>query len=134
MRGLSTLRPYLSLLRGQELFLTVAGLLMLVSTAVSLAIPLVAGRLVDAFGGQGSTGAPAGLDRRLLLWMGLLLLAQLAGSFLFSVASARLALTTVTRLRRRLFAHLLELPALFFSGQKAGDLSTRVTKIGRAHV
>ena len=127
MRGLSTLRPYLSLLRGQELFLAVAGLLMLVSTAVSLAIPLVAGRLVDAFGGQGSTGAPAGLDRRLLLWMGLLLLAQLAGSFLFSVASARLALTTVTRLRRRLFAHLLELPALFFSGQKAGDLSTRVT-------
>ncbi|MBK6734727.1 MAG: ABC transporter ATP-binding protein [bacterium] len=124
---MSTLRPYLSLLRGQELFLTVAGLLMLVSTAVSLAIPLVAGRLVDAFGGQGSTGAPAGLDRRLLLWMGLLLLAQLAGSFLFSVASARLALTTVTRLRRRLFAHLLELPALFFSGQKAGDLSTRVT-------
>ncbi|MBK7045162.1 MAG: ABC transporter ATP-binding protein [bacterium] len=126
-RGLASLRPYLSLLRGQELFLTVAGLLMLVSTAVSLAIPLVAGRLVDAFGGQGSTGAPAGLDRRLLLWMGLLLLAQLAGSFLFSVASARLALTTVTRLRRRLFAHLLELPALFFSGQKAGDLSTRVT-------
>ncbi|MBK8165328.1 MAG: ABC transporter ATP-binding protein [bacterium] len=127
-RGLSTLRPYLSLLRGQEPALAVAGVLMLVSTAVSLAIPLVAGRLVDAFGGQaGAAGAPPGLDGRLLLWMGLLLLAQLAGSFLFSVVSARLALTTVTRLRRRLYAHLLELPALFFSGQKAGDLSTRVT-------
>lgn len=121
--GLRALRPYLSLLRGQEPSLAAAGALMLVATAVSLAIPLVAGRFVDA----AAAVDPAGADRRLLLWLGALLLAQLAGSFLFSVVSARLALETVTRLRRRLYAHLLELPALFFAGQKAGDLSTRVT-------
>jgi subfamily B ATP-binding cassette protein MsbA len=98
---------------------------MLLATAISLAIPLVAGRFVDAMGGQ--AGAPTGPDRPLLLWLSLLLLVQLVGSFLFAVVSARLALETVTRLRRRLFAHMLELPALFFTGQKAGDLSTRVT-------
>lgn len=127
-RGLGALRPYLSLLAGQGGTLAVATLLMLVSTAISLAIPLVAGRFVDAMGlKDGGAGATMGPDRHLLPWLALLLLVQLAGTFLFSVVSARLALETVTRLRRRLFAHLLELPALFFSGQKAGDLSTRVT-------
>jgi ABC-type multidrug transport system fused ATPase/permease subunit len=42
------------------------------------------------------------------------------------VVSARLGQRTVTRLRKRLFAHMLELPALFFTGQRAGDLSSRV--------
>ncbi len=128
-RGLGSLRPYLALLRGQGPTLAIATLLMLVSTAISLAIPLVAGRFVDAMGLRDAGGATAanGPDRHLLPWLGLLLLVQLTGTFLFSVVSSRLALETVTRLRRRLFAHLLELPALFFSGQKAGDLSTRVT-------
>lgn len=122
--GLRALRPYLSLLRGQEAALAAAGALMLLATAVSLAIPLVAGRFVDAAAATVDHGDGR---RQLLGWLGALLLAQLGGSFLFSVVSARLALETVTRLRRRLYAHLLELPALFFAGHKAGDLSTRVT-------
>lgn len=121
--GLSALRPHLSLLRGQEPAFAIALLLMLASTAVSLAIPLAAGRFVDAAAAARATTT----DGRLLAGLGALLLAQLVSSFLFSVVSARLALETVTRLRRRLYAHLLELPALFFTGQKAGDLSTRVT-------
>lgn len=122
--GLAALRPHLSLLRGQEAPLAGALLLMLASTAISLAIPLVAGRFVDA-AAAAARGGDAG--RGFLLGLGALLAAQLVSSFLFSVVSARLALETVTRLRRRLYAHLLELPALFFTGQKAGDLSTRVT-------
>ncbi len=102
-----------------------AGLLMSVATAISLAIPLVAGRFVDSFGP--SAAASRGPGTTQLWWLGALLVVQLIGSFLFSVLSGRLALRTVTRLRRRLFAHLLELPALFFAGQKTGDLSSRVT-------
>ena len=75
MKGIGSLKPYLSLLRGQEADIALALVLMLGSTAVALAIPVYAGRLVDVLGG----------------------------------------------------AALLELPALFFTGQKAGDLSTRVT-------
>jgi len=123
LRGLKALAPYLSLLRGQEPALAGAVVLMLISTAVSLAIPLYAGKLVGYLGTPGSAllaGAPWPLLAGLLG-------VQLVGSFLFQVLSARVGLETAARLRRRVFSHLLELPALFFSGQKAGDLSSRVT-------
>lgn len=121
--GLATLKPYLGLLRGQlrELFLVL--LLMLGSTGLSLAIPIYAGRFVDLLG---DAALPA-LRHDQLLLLCLLLVAQLVTSFIYQVVSARLGLCTITRLRRRIYAHLLELPALFFSGQKAGDLSSRVT-------
>jgi ABC-type multidrug transport system fused ATPase/permease subunit len=118
----STLKPYASLLRGQELNLAAVVLLMLMSTAVSLVIPLQAGRFVDLLS---AGGPPAG--RGPLVWLGLLLVVQLAGSFFYQYLSNRLGLVTVTRLRQRLFAHLLDLPSLFFTHQKAGDLSSRMT-------
>lgn len=121
--GFGALRPYFRLLRDQRLDLALVLLLMLVSTGVSLAIPVIAGRFVDTVNGVLKT--VPGHDQLLLL-AGLLVL-QLLGSFFFNITSARLGLRTVTRLRHRLFAHLLELPSLYFSGQKAGDLSSRVT-------
>lgn len=125
--SVKALRPYLSLLHGQyrDLALTLA--LMLLSTGVSLAIPLFAGRFVDAMGRVAAGQALPGLSRGHALILGGLLVVQLAGAFLFAVFSARLGLRTVTRLRKRIFSHLLELPALYFSGQKAGDISSRVT-------
>jgi len=119
--SLRALRPYLSLLQGQYRDLTIALLLMAVSTAVSLAIPLFAGRLVDrlkATGGQ--------IPEHLLLGLGALLVLQLGGSFFYSLVSRRLGLRTVTRLRRRVFGHLVELPSLFFTHHKPGDLSSRI--------
>ena len=121
--GLARLRPYFSLLSGQVPELVLAGLLMTGSAAAALAVPVFAGRLVDVLGGA-SPGAAA---RDHLLLLGGLLAAQLAAGFLFNVVSARLGLRTVTRLRLRVYAHLLELPALHFTGQKAGDISSRVT-------
>ncbi|MCB1182864.1 ABC transporter ATP-binding protein [bacterium] len=123
--GLAALRPYLSLLRGQGGRLALVTALMIVSTAISLAIPLQAGRFVDGFAAAADGASP--IDGRALGLLGGLLVLQLAGSFTFSVASAQLGLRTVTRLRRRLYDHLLELPSLYFVDQKAGDLSTRVT-------
>ena len=122
--GITALRPYLSLLRGQFRDLSLTIILMLVSTAFTLAIPVFAGRFVDALGN--SEGAH-GLDRTHLLILALLLIFQLLGTFFSSVLSARLGLRTVTRLRQRIYAHLLELPSLFYSKQKAGDISSRVT-------
>jgi subfamily B ATP-binding cassette protein MsbA len=123
--GFSALRPYLSLLRGQELNLLAAAILMIASTAVTLAIPVFAGRFVDAMGSALDGSNP--LTSRNLTYLVLLLILQLCGTFSFTVVSARLGLRTITRLRRRLFAHLLELPSLYFTDQKAGDLSSRVT-------
>ena len=118
----STLRPYATLLRGQGFNLAAVLALMLVSTAVSLAIPLQAGHFVDLLADHGGLR-----DLRPVYWMSLLLVLQLVGNFWYQYLSSRLGLKTVTRLRRRLFAHLLELPSLYFTHQKAGDLSSRMS-------
>ncbi len=123
-KGFTALRPYLSLLKGQEYQLAAATFLMIISTGVSLAIPVFAGKFVDTMGTATGTDF---LNSRNLTILILLLVLQLCGTFLFTVVSARLGMQTVTRLRRRLFAHLLELPSLYFTEQKAGDLSSRVT-------
>ena len=119
----TTLKPYWSLLQGQGPIMGAVIVLMLASTAVSLAIPLQAGRFVDFLADGGHLTAHKGP----LLILGGLLVAQLVGSFLYQYLSSRLGLRTVTRLRRRLFAHLLDLPSLYFTHKKAGDLSSRMT-------
>ncbi|MEZ4387923.1 MAG: ABC transporter ATP-binding protein [Candidatus Krumholzibacteriia bacterium] len=121
--SLRSLLPYLPLLKGQVPEFAAVMVLMLLSTAVSLAIPLEAGHLVDLFGAPGARPPLT----RLLGGLGGLLAVQLVGSFFYSYLSQRLGLNTVNRLRQRLFAHLLALPSLYFTGQKAGDLSARMT-------
>lgn len=121
--GFGILLPYFSLLKSQRADFFIVIILMLFSTAVSLAIPIFAGRFVDAISGT-TVGIPS---RNQLVILGILLLAQLLGTFFFKITSARLGLHTVTTLRRQLFSHLLELPSLYFSTQKAGDLSSRAT-------
>jgi subfamily B ATP-binding cassette protein MsbA len=111
------------LLRGQIPELVAVIVLMLIATGVSLAIPLEAGRLVDLFGGDG----PKPSFATAIGVLGGLLAVQLVGSFFYHYLSQRLGLRTAVRLRRRLFAHLLGLPSLYFTGQKAGDLSARMT-------
>lgn len=121
--GLTSLLPYISLLKGQYRDLVFTLALMAISTAVSLAIPVFAGRFVDAL----ADGLALAQNTRILGILAGLLGLQLLGTYLYTVISARLGLGTITRLRSRLFAHLLELPSLFFTRQKAGDLSTRMT-------
>ena len=62
-----------------------------------------------------------------ILILGGLLVVQLLGNFCYQYLSGRLGLRTVTRLRQRLFDHLVGLPSLYFTHTKAGDLSSRVT-------
>jgi ATP-binding cassette, subfamily B, bacterial MsbA len=121
--GFGILTPYFRLLKNQRADFLLVIILMLFSTAVSLAIPIFAGRFVDAISGA-VVDHPS---RTQLIILGLLLFAQLIGTFFFKITSARLGLHTVTLLRRQLFSHLLELPSLYFTEQKAGDLSSRAT-------
>lgn len=125
--GFKALYPYVSLLRGQEFDIVLTSILMLSSTAVTLTIPVYAGRFVDTLGRSTEAIAMHSLPLDHLFFLILLLILQLLGTFFSAVVSARLGLRTVTRLRQRIFSHILELPALYFSGQKAGDLSSRVT-------
>jgi subfamily B ATP-binding cassette protein MsbA len=122
LQGLRRLRGYSFLLRGQSRDLALVFLLMVASSGVSLVIPLYAGRFVDALGHGLAEGATP-----LLGMLALLLGAQFVATYFYSVTSARLGLRSVTILRRRLFAHLLELPSLELARQQAGDLSSRMT-------
>ena len=81
--GISSLRPYLSLLRGQEVDLALAILLMLFATGVSLAIPVFAGKFIDTMG----SSSLSGLGTTPLTILGALLVAQLIGSFFFTLIS-----------------------------------------------
>lgn len=119
----SILRPYWSLLHGQWRAFAAVLVLMLVSTGVNLAIPVQAGRFVDLL----SDGGLQGASPTALVVLGVLLVAQLIGGFLYQYLSRRVGLNVVTRLRQRLFTHLLSLPSLYFTHQKAGDLSSRMT-------
>jgi len=121
--GLKSLRPYFWLLQGQYREFVAMLILMAVSTSVSLAIPIYAGHFVDALAGGWSRERTLNM----LAILGGLLVLQLGGTFLYSVISARLGLGVITRLRQRLFAHMLELPSLYFTHQKGGDLSARMT-------
>jgi len=123
LTGLSALKPYLQLLRGHWLDLAWVNLLMVVSTGVSLAIPVYAGRFVDALTRTAEEGGSSPLIGLLVV----LLVVQLLTTYLYTVISARFGLGYITSLRKRLMTHLLELPSLFFTHQKAGDLSARMT-------
>ena len=93
IRKIKVLRPYLSLLHGQYLDLSLTAFLMLASTGVSLAIPLYAGRFVDAIKDAGGLSA---LNRNHLIIMVVLLIVQLLGTFFSTVIGARLGLRSVT--------------------------------------
>ncbi len=121
--GFAALGPYFALLRGQFLDLAFVLLLMLVSTGISLSIPVIAGRFVDTLRDVDHFV----LGNQQLVILALLLIAQLGASFAYQVVSARLGLRTVTKLRRRVYTHILELPSLYFTNKKAGDISSRVT-------
>ncbi len=121
--GLRILGPYVARLRHHRREVALVHLLMLASTAFSLAIPLQAGRFVDVLAGR----FPPEARLSTLVLVCALLAAQLAGTFLSTVVSERLGLDYISRLRKRLFAHLLELPSLYYGDQQGGDLSTRVT-------
>ena len=122
-QALSSLRPYLSMLGELKGRTTLIVLLMLASTAVGLAIPLIAGRYIDALMAAGR----GDYQPRLLALLACGLVLQLAGSYFYSVHTARLGLAVITRLRSRVASHLIDLPCLYFTKHRAGDLSTRMT-------
>ncbi len=121
--GLRALLPYLRELRHHRRDFLLVNLLMVASIGFSLAIPLQAGRFVDALGGR----LPDADRAAALGAVAALLVAQLAGTYLSTIVSSRLDLAYISRLRRRVFGHLLELPSLCYGDHHGGDLSTRVT-------
>ncbi|MCW3054755.1 MAG: Lipid export ATP-binding/permease protein MsbA, partial [Chthonomonadales bacterium] len=103
--------------RGRLLFATV---LMLVSTGISLSLPLAARGALDRVL---QTHDVATLDHLALLLVGLVLVGALF-SYAQYLVMAYAGNRIVQEMRARLFAHLQRLPVVFFDRTRSGDLTS----------
>jgi ATP-binding cassette, subfamily B, bacterial len=102
--------------------LALLSLLMLLETAVALALPWAGGRIATTVLSDGSAGVRPLLAALLGLFAVQAAL-KLGNSYLMGRTSARL----LADLRVRLYDHLQSLPMAFFHGQRHGDIVALVT-------
>lgn len=112
-----------SYLRHQRLKLTMAILLIVVSSGLQLLGPLLMGRAIDDYI---LTKDMDGLTRIVLLMAGVYLLSS-AIAWLQARLMTVVAQRTVHRLRQDIFAKLQRLPLKFFDSRPHGDTMSRVT-------
>ncbi|MBA4160472.1 MAG: ABC transporter ATP-binding protein, partial [Gemmatimonadetes bacterium] len=107
----AALRELLPRLRPHAGALAIAGVLLLLTSAIGLAFPRVVGYLLDAAFVDGNAGL---LDRIALGLAGLFLLQaifQFGQTYLISATGERV----IGQLREDLFSHLVTLPPAFFA-------------------
>jgi subfamily B ATP-binding cassette protein MsbA len=108
--------PYWYLLVG-------AGIAMLIGSLTGLALPAIAGSLIDTVFVKGD---PNGLNQATLFLVGAFIIQAISAftqNFLLSYSGERV----VTNLRISLYAHLQKLPLGFFNERRTGDLISRLT-------
>lgn len=115
-RLLGLASPYWRLLLG-------AGLLMLVSTGASLALPLLTKNALDRVVQAREIAA---LDRLVIGLLGMALLTALL-SFAQFLLMAQAGSRIVMEMRSKLFAHLQRLPIAFFDNARSGELTSRLS-------
>ncbi len=115
-RLLALAKPYWKLLLS-------AGILMLISTGVSLYLPLAARNELDHVLKTRQIGS---LDRLAFQLIGLLLVSTVLG-FGEYLMVAYAGNKIVAGLRAKLFAHLQSLPVAFFDRTRSGDLTSRLS-------
>lgn len=121
--SLSALRRLLALVRPYRALLIVAGTFLLISTSISLSIPLVARSALDNVLKTQQIGA---MDRLALLMLALILIASLLG-FAEHLLIATMGNRIVMDMRGRLFAHLQRLPVAFFDKARSGNLTSHLS-------
>lgn len=103
--------------------LLLAGILMLLSTGVNLAMPVFAQRALDKVLQSQSIGA---LDILALSIIGLIVVAS-ALTFVHSILLAKTGARIVTEMRKKLFSHLQLLPVAYFDRTRSGDLASHLS-------
>lgn len=121
--SVAAVRRLLALARPYAAPLTLAGVLMLLSTLLSLSLPLVSQRALDRVLQTRDIGS---LDRLALGVFGLIALAALISLAEYMLV-AHAGNKIVLEMRARLFAHLQRLPVAFFDRTRSGDLTSRLS-------
>ncbi len=99
-----------------------AAVLLLVSTAIGLAFPLVVRELLDAAFLAGDRGLLDRIAVGLVILFAFQAVANFGQSYLTAAASERV----VADLRRDLFGHLVHQPPGFYAQRRVGELSSRI--------
>ena len=121
--SLSALRRLLRLAAPYRSQLLLAGVLMLLSTGITLSLPLVTRRAIDQFTTlhQGRV-----LDQLALALVGLIVLGSVFsyGQYLLMAYAGN---RVVMEMRQNLFAHIQRLPVAFFDRTRSGDLTSHLS-------
>ena len=121
--SVTAIRRLLALAAPYRPVLITAGILMLLSTAVSLSLPLVTRYAIDQFT---HTRRAHLLDQLGMGLIGLVILGSLFsyGQFLLMAYAGN---RIVMEMRQKLFAHLQRLPVAFFDRVRSGDLTSHLS-------
>ncbi|QQS50627.1 MAG: ATP-binding cassette domain-containing protein [Bacteroidota bacterium] len=98
-------------------------LLLLISSAASLAFPKLLGDLVDI----GQAGMIKEQINRIGLLLVVVLLLQATASYFRILLFVRVTEKTLADLRRKVYNHLIRLPLKFFQGRRVGELNSRLS-------
>ena len=121
-KALGFLRRLEPRIRPYRLALLGAGLLMLVSTGIGLAFPLIVRQLLDA----AFLASDSGLLNRVALGLLALFGVQAVVNFGQSYLTAAVSEQVVADLRRDLFRALVRQPPGFFASRRVGELTSRL--------
>ncbi len=122
-RTLGFLRRLAPRVRPWRRRLGVAAVLLLLSTAIGLAFPLIVRELLDAAFLENSHE----LLNRIALGLLLLFVVQAVLNFAQSYITASVSEEVVAGLRRDLFSHLVRQPPAFFARRKVGEMTSRLS-------
>ena len=124
MKKSTTLRRVLRYLRHRIPLTLLSLLLNLLNVALTLMIPILAGRAIDCVLGPGRVDFPRLAD--LLLQAGLCVAASALLQWLTGVLNNRLTWCTVEDIRRDAFRHIQRLPLRYLDTHPSGDLVSRM--------
>ena len=118
------LKKILSYIRKYRALVGVSLFLALITTALTLYIPILTGQGVDKILGPGQVDFP-GLFR-ILLTIGAVILLTAVCQWLMNHINNKVTYKVVEDVRTRAFEHIQELPLSYLDGQKSGDIVSRV--------
>lgn len=119
----SQIRFLYSIFEGFKTRLVVSLVVLLMISSLSLLLPAFTGKMIDAVMKSTTDGSMQWIIAALVV----ILVVQSVMRYFLSVTFATITETSLSRLRERVYGHLLHLPMKFFSEQRVGELASRLS-------
>ena len=124
MKNKGTLKRLFSYIGKYKLLIPVSLLLSLISTALTLYIPIVIGNAIDYIVGEGNVNFAA--IGKTLVFTAVLILTTSLSQWIMTMINNTIAYRTTADIRRRAFTKIEKLPLSYIDKTKSGDIVNRV--------